>query len=348
LANAAIAADTLPPMGKTVCDPYKKYSCLDSYLGDDFITRFINYYRLEWGHEAAPSDPKAPPSRRDGWPATPESTPPMPFTEWPYGGSTSLGVTRPSSIDSPLMAALGNTKLGEAMNDNHIQIYGWINAGGNLSNNTVRGGNSPAAYDYNPNTVQLDQAVVYIERLPDTVQKDHVDWGFRLAPIYGENYRYTTAFGLWSYQLLNQNKNYGYDVPMGLRRGVHSANRRRSDDPFRPLHLDPGHRGATRAEQLHVHALDDLYVRQLHQHGHPEHARGDQELDASIGGECRYRGDALACRGEDREPVPESALSEQHDVEGSGCATERQRRRPLYDRQRKRRRLHRCERHQQW
>jgi Putative beta-barrel porin-2, OmpL-like. bbp2 len=214
LANAASAGDTLPPMGKSFCDPYKKYSCLDSYLGDDFITRFINYYRLEWGHEAAPSDPKAPPSRRDGWPATPESTPPMPFTEWPYGGSTSLGVTRPSSIDSPLMAALGNTKLGEAMNDNHIQIYGWINAGGNLSNNTVRGGNSPAAYDYNPNTVQLDQAVVYIERLPDTVQKDHVDWGFRLAPIYGENYRYTTAFGLWSYQLLNQNKNYGYDLPM--------------------------------------------------------------------------------------------------------------------------------------
>jgi hypothetical protein len=213
-ANAANAADTLPPMGKTVCDPYKKYSCLDSYLGDDFITRFVNYYRLEWGHDSAPSDPKAPASRRDGWPATPESTPPMPFTEWPYGGSTSLGVTRPSSIDSPLMAALGNTKLGEVMNDNHIQVYGWINAGGNLSNNTVRGGNSPAAYDYNPNTVQLDQAVVYIERLPDTVQKDHVDWGFRLAPIYGENYRYTTAFGLWSYQLLNQNKNYGYDLPM--------------------------------------------------------------------------------------------------------------------------------------
>ena len=78
----------------------------------------------------------------------------------------------------------------------------------------MRGGNSPAAYDYNPNTVQLDQAVLYIERLPDTVQKDHIDWGFRIAPIYGENYRYTTAFGLWSYQLLNQNKNYGYDLPM--------------------------------------------------------------------------------------------------------------------------------------
>jgi hypothetical protein len=214
LANAANAGDTLAPMGKTFCDPYKNYSCLDGYLGDDFITRFVNYYRLEWGHDAAPADPKAPPSRRDYYPATPQTTPPMPFTEWPYGGTTSLGVTRASSIDSPLMAALGNTKLGEWMNDNHIQVYGWINAGGNFSNASVRGGNAPAAYDYNPNTVQLDQAVVYFERLPDTVQKDHVDWGFRLAPIYGENYRYTTAYGLWSYQLLNQNKNYGYDLPM--------------------------------------------------------------------------------------------------------------------------------------
>src|SRR5581483_3881491 len=190
----------------------------------------------------APSDPKAPPSRRDYWPATPQSVPPMPFTEWPYGGSTTIGVTRPSSIDSPLMAALGNTPVGQALNDNHIQIYGWLNAGGNLSNNTVRGGNVPAAYDYNPNTVQLDQAVVYIERLPDTVQKDHVDWGFRLAPIYGENYRYTTAFGLWSYQLLNQNKNYGYDLPMAWR-GVHPATRRRLACAIRPLHLDPRHRG---------------------------------------------------------------------------------------------------------
>jgi Putative beta-barrel porin-2, OmpL-like. bbp2 len=215
LSNVAQAAD---PAAKGPCpyggDPYKNYNCLDPYLGTDFFSRFINYYRLEWGHEAAPADPKAPPSRRDYWPGTPQSIPPYPFTEWPYGGSTSLGVTRPSSVDSPLMAALGNTAAGSWMNENHIQVYGWVNAGGNLSTNTVRGGNVPAAYDYNPNTVQLDQAVLYIERLPDTVQKDHIDWGFRLAPIYGENYRYTTAFGLWSYQLLNQNKNYGYDLPM--------------------------------------------------------------------------------------------------------------------------------------
>jgi hypothetical protein len=217
--NGAIAADaSLPakvPVGcRTVVDPYKNYACLDAYLGTTFMERLINYYRLEWGHDVPPADPKAPPGRRAEWPGTPQSTPPYPFTEWPYGGTTSLGVTRPSSIDSPLMVALGNTAAGQWMSDNHIQVYGWVDPSGNLSSSTVKGGNAPAAYSYNPNTVQLDQAVVYFERLPDTVQKDHVDWGFRIAPIYGENYRYTTAFGLWSSQLLNQNANNGWDMPM--------------------------------------------------------------------------------------------------------------------------------------
>src|ERR1700686_4537982 len=74
--DGAYAADTLPPAGKTWCDPYKNYSCLGSYLGDDFFTRLVNYYRLEWGHDGPPVDPKAPPSRRDYWPATPLATPP--------------------------------------------------------------------------------------------------------------------------------------------------------------------------------------------------------------------------------------------------------------------------------
>ena len=62
--------------------------------------------------------------------------------------------------------------------------------------------------------MQLDQAVVYIERLPDTVQRDHIDWGFRLSAIYGTDYRYTTSYGLASYQLLKKNKAYGYDFPL--------------------------------------------------------------------------------------------------------------------------------------
>jgi hypothetical protein len=195
--------------------PYKNYDCLDQYLGDGFFERLVNYYRLEWGHESGPSDPKAPPSRRAGWPGQPQTTPPMPFTEWPYGGATSIGVTRPNAVDSPLMVALSNTDLGKAMSDAHVQMYGWVNPGGNISTSSVTpGGNFPAAYAYSPNTATLDQTVMYIERVPDTVQTDHVDWGFRFSGIYGENYRYTTTYGIASYQLLGHNLTNGFDMPM--------------------------------------------------------------------------------------------------------------------------------------
>jgi hypothetical protein len=197
-------------------DPYKNYACLDTVLGDSVFSRLMNYYKLEWGQAGAPVDPNAPPSRLEGWPETPQSTPPMPFTEWPYGGATSLGVTRTGSIDSPLMVAIANTDVGRTMSDLGIQIYGWVDPGGNFSTNTQRkpGGNAPIAYAYIPNTAQLDQAVIYVDRFPDTVQKDHIDWGFRLSAIYGENYRYTTAYGIASYQYLKYNAVNGYDFPM--------------------------------------------------------------------------------------------------------------------------------------
>jgi Putative beta-barrel porin-2, OmpL-like. bbp2 len=223
-AATARAADAPPLYAKALpagrdCQapdaPYKNYACLDPYLGDAFLSRFINYYRLEWGHDAAPSDPKAPSARRQGWPDAPQASPPMPFTEWPYGGATAIGVTRPASVDGPLMVALANTDLGRAMSDGHVQVYGWVNGGGNLSTDTVRpGGNFPAAYMYTPNTVTLDQAVINVERLPDTVQQDHVDWGFRFSALYGENYRYTTSYGIASYQLLGHDLVNGYDFPM--------------------------------------------------------------------------------------------------------------------------------------
>jgi len=216
-AHTALAdeASSAKPVDAATCDPYKNYACLDQYLGSSFWERLGNYYKLEMGQAGSPSDPNAPAARRDDFPPAAQSTPPMPFTEWPYGGTTSLGVTRPNSVDSPLMTALANTDLGKWMGDNGLQLYGWVNVGGNLSTSTTKpGGNAPAAYLYTPNTVQLDQAVLYLDRFPDTVQKDHIDWGMRLSAIYGVDYRYTTAFGLASDQLLKHNKNMGYDFPM--------------------------------------------------------------------------------------------------------------------------------------
>ncbi|MDQ1450941.1 MAG: hypothetical protein QOJ42_2912 [Acidobacteriaceae bacterium] len=74
--------------------------------------------------------------------------------------------------------------------------------------------NAPAAYDVIPNSIELDQAVLYIERLPDEVQRDHFDLGYRIAQIYGLDYRYTTAKGIFSQQLLSSNNTYGYDPAM--------------------------------------------------------------------------------------------------------------------------------------
>jgi hypothetical protein len=219
LACSTALAQTAAPAAAVDCsknpDPYKTYACLDTYLGTGVLQRWANDYSLEMGQSSAPSDPNAPPGRIANWPATPETTPPMPFTEWPYGGTTALGVTRPGSIDSPFMTAIANTSFGRLLTDNHFQIYGWLDPGFNVSSNTQRpAGNAPIAYAYTPNTVQLDQAVIYLDRFPDTVQTDHVDWGMRLSAIYGENYRYTTAYGVFSYQLLKHNNQNGYDFPM--------------------------------------------------------------------------------------------------------------------------------------
>ncbi|HYA66871.1 MAG TPA: outer membrane beta-barrel protein, partial [Burkholderiaceae bacterium] len=116
---------------------------------------------------------------------------------------------------SPLMSAIADTAVGKWMGDTGLQFYGWVDVGANISSSTTKpGGNAPAAYMYTPNTFQLDQFVIYIDRFPDTVQSDHIDWGMRLSGLYGENYRYTTAYGTYSWQLLNRNRVNGYDYPM--------------------------------------------------------------------------------------------------------------------------------------
>lgn len=212
--NAAVQA-TAQPAASTPPAANTKPPMTDADLGTSVIGRFFRYQAAEMGQTGSPiTDPNAPSSRRDGWTPQPENAPPMPFTEWPYGGATSIGVNRPNSVDSPLMVALGKTGLGQAMSAAHIQAYGWVDVGGNISTSSRKQGNSPGAYDYNPNTVQMDQAVLYLERTPDTVQTDHVDWGFRVAAIYGTDYRYTVSDGLFSGQYLTNNKSYGFDLPM--------------------------------------------------------------------------------------------------------------------------------------
>ncbi|HVT95234.1 MAG TPA: outer membrane beta-barrel protein [Bryobacteraceae bacterium] len=107
----------------------------------------------------------------------------------------------------PLTGALwdGSAPLKRA----RIKVYGWLNAGGDAS--TSEKSNVPESYAIVPNKLEFDQAVLRIERVPDTVQTGHLDWGFRLSTMYGIDYRYTTAQGWFSQQLLKRNSLYGAD-----------------------------------------------------------------------------------------------------------------------------------------
>jgi hypothetical protein len=57
----------------------------------------------------------------------------------------------------------------------------------------------------------LDQLVYKLEREIDWVQTDHMDWGFKTTGLFGIDYRYTTAGGIFSQQLLYHNNLYGFD-----------------------------------------------------------------------------------------------------------------------------------------
>ena len=107
------------------------------------------------------------------------------------------------------MQALYGGAHGKAWEDSRVKVYGWLEPSFNLS--TSSHSNSPSAYDIFANRAELDQAVLYVERIPDSVQTDHVDWGFHLSGLYGTSYRFTSNKGYFSQQLLEQHRQYGFD-----------------------------------------------------------------------------------------------------------------------------------------
>ena len=76
------------------------------------------------------------------------------------------------------------------------KLYGWIDPSLNFSTSSIR--NEPEANDVYPNRFELNQFVLYAERLPDSVQQDRIDWGYHLTALYGTDYRFTTGKGYWS------------------------------------------------------------------------------------------------------------------------------------------------------
>jgi hypothetical protein len=82
-----------------------------------------------------------------------------------------IGATNTTSF--PLMGAIYSGSSGDAWKRSGVQIYGWINPGFDFG--TSPRSALPLGYNFYPNRIELDQFVTYIERVPDTVQTEHID-----------------------------------------------------------------------------------------------------------------------------------------------------------------------------
>ena len=171
-----------------------------------FFERLGQAYKADWTpSQTPPSTTTEPTTGTASAPVAAEPTQPV-RSDFSVGGTPTIGA--PDTQTYILMQAINQNKT-------RTKVYGWFNGGFNVStSNKGDGANAPAAYYYNPNRITPDQQVLYLERLPDTVQTDHVDWGFRVAQLWGQDYRYTTSKGVFSQQLLARNHEYGYDPVM--------------------------------------------------------------------------------------------------------------------------------------
>ncbi len=193
----AVATDNAPQKSQAAA---KKAHC--SATTGDVWQRLAEAYTADWTPACAEN---APAPKWRGYPAPLDSIP-FPSSYYSIGGTAVIGA--PDTQTYPLMTAINGAT-------SRVKVYGWLNGGFDVStSNRGDGANAPAAYYFNPNRVIPDQEVLYIERLPDTVQTGHFDWGFRLAQLYGQDYRFTTSKGIFSQQLLLENREYGYDPVM--------------------------------------------------------------------------------------------------------------------------------------
>ena len=164
-----------------------------------FWARWAEFYRQDWAG-TAPSGPA--PARRGL--TSPLNSPPYPSADWSYGGSPTIG--EPDGNSYPLQTAINGA-------NGRVKLYGWVEPtlNGSTAGNAQGARNNPETNDIYSNRLELGQFIVYLERLPDSVQRDHVDWGFHLTSLFGTDYRSTTNKGYLSSQLLDDNRQYGFD-----------------------------------------------------------------------------------------------------------------------------------------
>ncbi|HEY2461945.1 MAG TPA: outer membrane beta-barrel protein [Candidatus Acidoferrum sp.] len=194
-AETADAQDCDPQSGAPAGAGQGTIAKADYTLKGNFLRRLAQFYQQDWEG----TNPAGAAAVKRGLTAPLDSAP-FPSSDWGYGGSPDIGA--PDGNTYPLMSALN-------LSDSRTKIYGWVAPSINFS--TSGHNNFPVSYDIFPNKIELNQAVVYVERLPDTVQNDHFDYGFHFTGLYGTDYRFTTAKDYFSQQLLKSNRQYGFD-----------------------------------------------------------------------------------------------------------------------------------------
>ena len=173
--------------------------------GDPWLfERLFNAYRDEFRKTSTVAK-STPESARRGLPS-PWDAPPFPMSE--YQGVPRIGVPLQTK-EYPLTKALYGGMFGDVLKTNRIRVYGWVNGSYNWSTNN--NSNMPTSYWIVPNSVILNQTVFRVEREVDTVQTDHIDFGFRATALYGYDYRYMAAGGWFDSQLIRRNQRTGFD-----------------------------------------------------------------------------------------------------------------------------------------
>ncbi len=135
----------------------------DHTLTGNFFHRLAQFYSQDWDG----TNPAGPSVTKRGLPA-PEDSPPLPFSDWTYGGAPDIGT--PDGNTYPLMSAL-------KLDSSRTKVYGWFATSINFSTSATN--SFPVSYDIFPNKIELNQAVVCIERLPDARLGIPRDWILR-------------------------------------------------------------------------------------------------------------------------------------------------------------------------
>src|SRR5438105_4053810 len=111
----------------------------------------------------------------------------------------------------PLMLALQGTYPGWLLDGNNLKLYGWVDAAFTAS--SAAHDQLPMGFDYRANELHVQQAWVRFER-PVDQSATTPTFGFRTDILFGIDYRFTIARGLFDGQLTRNDgepNTYGVD-----------------------------------------------------------------------------------------------------------------------------------------